>query len=329
MPEFAHPLMFVLLPLPWLLRQWLPEHSETRPAVEVPFLDRLANVSDAWPGHGVAVYRRSSAQWVVLLLAWLCLVVALAKPQRIEAPMVKEEPMRDLLLALDLSGSMETNDFQGADGRSLTRLQAAKQVLDDFLTRRDGDRVGLVLFGTAAFLQVPFTEDLELVRELLDEAQVRMLGPRTALGDAMGLAISLFERSEVSERVLIVLTDGNDTGSLVPPQRAAVIAADQGVTVHTVAMGNPEAVGEQALDEQTLIEVSEQTGGSYFHAEDRDQLERAYALLDELNPRQVETASFRPRTELYPWPLGLALVLSLLLFLPLMLRPQSSARRPT
>jgi Ca-activated chloride channel family protein len=322
MPEFAYPLMFVLVPLPWLLRRWLPGHAEPRPAVEVPFMERLTAVSGAQPGQGAAVYRRSSGQWGILLLTWLCLVTALAKPQRIEAPIVKEEPKRDLLLALDLSGSMETQDFLHPDGSALSRLDAAKQVLDDFLTRREGDRVGLVLFGSAAFLQVPFTDDLELVRELLDEAQVRMLGPRTSLGDAMGLAITLFERSEVSERVLIALTDGNDTGSRVPPQRAAGIAADQGVVIHTVAMGDPAAVGEQALDEAALTEIAEKTGGRYFHAEDREELEGVYALLDELNPRQVDTASFRPRTDLYPWPLGMALVLSLLSTLPGALRQQ-------
>ena len=140
--------------------------------------------------------------------------------------------MRDLLVALDLSGSMETADFTDPQGRQTTRLDAAQSVLDEFLSRRDGDRVGLVFFGSAAFVQAPFTADLDVVRELLGEAQVRMLGPRTMMGDAIGVAIRLFERSEVEERVLIVLTDGNDTGSMVPPVRAAEIARDSGVVIH-------------------------------------------------------------------------------------------------
>jgi Ca-activated chloride channel family protein len=308
--------MFALLPLPWLVRKLLPPHRDSRPAVQVPFLARLSAISGIPPGSGATVYRRSVWQWGLLVFAWLCLIIALARPQNLEAPIVKDQPMRDLLLALDLSGSMESEDFDGPGGKPVTRLEAARNVLDQFLARRDGDRVGLVLFGTAAFLQVPFTDDLDLVRELLDEASVRMLGPRTALGDAMGLAISLFERSEVSDRVLIALTDGNDTGSLVPPERAAAIAADQGVTIHTVAMGDPATAGEQALDEATLEAVARVTGGEYFHANDRQELLRIYELLDDLNPRQVETTSYRPRTDLHSWPLGAALVSTLLFYLP-------------
>ena len=171
-----------------------------------------------------------------------------------------------------------------------------------------------MLFGSSAFVQVPFTGDLDVMRELLDEAQVRMLGPRTVIGDAIGLSIRLFERSEVEEKVLIVLTDGNDTDSLVPPVRAAEIAADNGVVIHTVAMGDPEAAGEQALDEATLQAVADRSGGQFFRAQDRGQLEQVYGVLADLNPRQVESRSYRPRHDLFHWPLGLALVLSLLMF---------------
>jgi Ca-activated chloride channel family protein len=209
---------------------------------------------------------------------------------------------------------METEDFTGPGGEKLDRLAAVKQVLGEFLAERDGDRVGLVFFGSAAFVQAPFTDDLDVVAELLDEARVRMLGPRTMLGDAMGLAINLFERSEVDERVMIVLTDGNDTGSLVPPERAAEIARDQDIVVHTVAIGDPEAAGEQALDEETLRRIARTTGGGFYRATDREQMRAIYAELDELNPRQVETVSFRPRSELYPWPLGALLLVALAWF---------------
>jgi Ca-activated chloride channel family protein len=210
---------------------------------------------------------------------------------------------------------MDTQDFTGSDGEITDRLTAAKQVLDEFFARRDGDRISLILFGSAAFVQVPFTDDLHVVRQLLDEAQVRMLGPRTMLGDAMGLSITLFERSDVEERVLIVLTDGNDTGSLVPPDRAAEIARDSGITVHTVAMGDPAATGESVLDEATLRSVASTTGGGYFHAADRAELEDIYRRLDELNPKQVETLSYRPRQDLFQWPLGACLLGGLVLLL--------------
>lgn len=313
MLEFAYPWLFLLLPLPLLVRYLVPAHREPRVAVRVPFMDVLERLAGPRDTQHAPVHRRTRVQWLQLIVIWLAVVTAMARPQWMDQPLVREMPMRDLLVALDLSGSMDTRDFTTAEGETTDRLTAARQVLDQFLARREGDRVGLIFFGSAAYVQAPFTDDLAVVRELLDEAQVRMLGPRTVLGDAIGVAIRQFERSEVDERVLIALTDGNDTGSMVPPVRAAEIAADNGVTVFTIAMGDPEAAGEQALDEETLEAVASRTGGNYFHAEDRDELEQIYRTLDDLNPRQVESLSYRPRHELYFWPLGFALALNVLL----------------
>jgi len=322
MLTIAHPWLFLLIPLPWLVRRLLPTHHERKAAVRVPFMRRLSRLAGLQPGSGVAVARRPISQWVVLSITWLLVVFAITRPQWLEEPIIKELPMRDLLVAVDLSGSMEAEDFSDAEGNMVDRLTAVKQVLDAFFARRDGDRVGLILFGSAAFVQVPFTDDLDVVRELLGEAQIRMLGPRTMLGDAMGLAINLFERSEVDERVLIVLTDGNDTGSLVPPERAAEIARDNGVVVHTIAIGDPAAAGEQALDEKTLENIAAITSGGYFHANDRQELEEIYTHLDEINPRQVETQSYRPLTDLYDRPLAIGILITLLyiMFLEIRLR---------
>ncbi|GMR15687.1 MAG: VWA domain-containing protein [Gammaproteobacteria bacterium] len=320
MLTFAHPWLFLLIPLPGLIRKLLPAHHQRKAAVRVPFMQRLSQRVGQQPGSGVAVAKRSLTQWLVLGLAWLLVVAAIARPQWLEEPIIKELPMRDLLVAVDLSGSMEARDFTDTDGDTVDRLTAVKQVLDAFFARRDGDRVGLILFGSAAYVQVPFTSDLEVIRELLDEAQIRMLGPRTMLGDAMGLAINLFERSEVDERVLIVLTDGNDTGSLVPPERAAEIARDNGVVIYTIAIGDPTAVGEQALDEKALENIAATTGGAYFHANDTEELEAIYAHLDEINPRQVEIQSYRPLSDLYSWPLAAAMLLTLLYVMALEVR---------
>ena len=283
-------------------------------------MQRLSRLAGLQPGSGVAVAKRPLSQWLVVGLSWLLVVMAITRPQWLGEPVIKELPMRDLLVAVDLSGSMEATDFTDADGNTVDRLTAVKQVLDTFFARRDGDRIGLILFGSAAFVQVPFTDDLDVVRELLDEAQIRMLGPRTMLGDATGLAINQFKRSEVDERVLIVLTDGNDTGSLAPPERAAEIARDNGVVVHTIAIGDPTAVGEQALDEKTLENIAAITGGGYFHANDRQELEAIYDHLDDINPRQVETQSYRPLTDLYDWPLAAAMLLTLLYIMYLEVR---------
>lgn len=317
---FAHPWLFLLAPLPWIIRRLLPAHHERKAAVRVPFMQRLSRLVGLQPGSGVAVAKRPLSQWLVLSFSWLLVVMAITRPQWLGEPIIKELPMRDLLVAVDLSGSMEATDFTDAHGNTVDRLTAVKQVLDTFFARRDGDRIGLILFGSAAFVQVPFTGDLDVVRELLDEAQIRMLGPRTMLGDAMGLAINQFERSEVDERVLIVLTDGNDTGSLVPPERAAEIARDNGVVVYTIAIGDPTTVGEQALDEKTLENIADITGGGYFHANDRQELEAIYDHLDELNPRQVETLSYRPLTDLYDRPLAGAMLITLLYIMYLELR---------
>ena len=333
MLTFAHPWLFLLLPLPWLVRKLLPGHHERKAAVRVPFMQRLSRLAGLEPSSDVAVAGRRTSQWLVLSLAWILVVVAIARPQWLEEPIIKELPMRDLLVAVDLSGSMEAQDFTDTDGNVVDRLTAVKQVLDAFFARRDGDRVGLILFGSAAFVQVPFTADLDVVRELLEEAQIRMLGPRTMLGDAMGLSINLFKRSEVEERVLIVLTDGNDTGSLVPPERAAEIARDNGVVVHTIAIGDPAAVGEQALDEKTLENIAALTGGGYFHANDTEELEAIYDHLDVINPRQVETQSYRPLTDLYHWPLAASMLVTLLYMLLLEIRLrlsiQASDKKPS
>jgi Ca-activated chloride channel family protein len=290
-------------------------------------MQRLSRLAGLQAGSDVAVATRPVSQWLVLAVTWLFIVTALTRPQWLGEPVIRDIPMRDLLVAVDLSGSMEARDFTDNEGNSVDRLTAVKQVLDEFFSRRDGDRVGLILFGSAAFVQVPFTDDIDVVRELLDEAQIRMLGPRTMLGDAMGLAINLFERSEVDERVLIVLTDGNDTGSLVPPERAAEIARDNDVVVHTIAIGDPAAVGEQALDEKTLESIATTTGGGYFHADDRQELEEIYAYLDEINPRQVETQSYRPLTELYTWPLAAGMLLSLFYIMFLEIRLHVNNRK--
>jgi len=311
MLSLAYPWLLLLFPLPLVIRWLVPAYRAARPAVRLPFFRQLAEATGATPQSGAAVVRRSQVQAVLFVLVWAGLMLALARPQWLEPPVTREVPTRDLLLAVDLSGSMDTEDFTAADGRRVDRLTAVKEVLGDFLERRDGDRVGLIVFGNAAFVQAPFTQDLALVRQLLDETAPRMAGAKTAFGDAIGLGLSLFERSEVEHRVMIVLTDGNDTGSQIPPSEAAGIAATRGIVIHTVAMGDPETVGEEALDEAALRAVAEATGGQYFFAADQASLEGIYATLDRVETHDVQTLSHRPRRDLYFWPLGIAVLLVL------------------
>jgi Mg-chelatase subunit ChlD len=308
----AYPWLLVLLILPLLLDRLLPPYRQTRVGLAVPFLDRLAHLTGQQPAPGAIVVQPPLVQRVCLWGVWGCLVLSIARPQWLEPPITKTLPTRDLLLAVDLSGSMETQDFTDASGQRVDRLTAVKQVLDDFLARRKGDRVGLIFFGSAAFVQAPFTEDLDACRALLEEAQVRMAGPQTVFGDAIGLAITVFERAEgVQDRVLIVLTDGNDTNSKVPPARAAEIAHDKTITIYTVAVGDPTAAGEEKLDDETLKTVAATTGGRYYHASDRAALADIYTQLDALPTRPVQTLSYRPRLDLFYWPLAAGLLLSL------------------
>lgn len=312
MLTLAYPWLLVLLITPLLVWRLAPAHQEGTSALQTTFLARLARLTGRQPAPGAVVRPRPAFSVAIVTVVWICLVVAMARPQRLEEPIIDVLPARDMLLAVDLSGSMDTTDMIDADGQPQDRLTAVKEVLGEFLSRREGDRVGLIFFGNAPFVQAPFTDDLEACRQLLDEAQVRMAGPRTMLGDAIGKAVQVFEESEFDERVLILLTDGNDTGSLVPPAKAAEIAHDAGIVIHTIAMGDPTTTGEDAFDEETLQAVAEATGGQYFRADDRQELAGVYDELDRLTPRQVESISHRPVTDLFHWPLAIGLLASLL-----------------
>jgi Ca-activated chloride channel family protein len=311
MYTFSHPWLFLLILLPLPLRRLLPSYKESRLAIRAPWFRRVASLFGLKPARGTVIAQPKASEAIVYWILWVLVVITLARPQVLEPPVSRVLPTRDLMLLVDLSGSMDTEDFVNSQGKTVDRLTAVKEVLDDFLTRREGDRVGLIVFGNAAFVQVPFTQDLDACRLLLDETAVRMAGPRTAFGDAIGLGITLFERSEVNDRVMIALTDGNDTGSKVPPFEAAKIARDNDITIHVVGVGDPSATGEEKLDEEALAAVSATSGGRYFHAADRDELQNIYSELDRIDTREIETETYRPRTDLFHWPLAAFMIIGL------------------
>jgi Ca-activated chloride channel family protein len=324
---FNHPWLLLLLLLPLLFRRIVPAYRPTRHAIRVPWFNRISSLLQQQPETGAAIAKQKPLDRILFWLCWSLIVIALAQPLYLEEPLSRSVPTRDLMLLVDLSGSMETEDFTNTEGETVDRLTAVKGVLDDFLTRREGDRVSLVVFGNAAFVQVPFTQDLEACRLLLEETAVRMAGPRTAFGDAIGLGITLFQRSEMENRVMIALTDGNDTGSKVPPVEAAKIARDNEITVHVVGVGDPAASGEEKLDEDVLNSVASTTGGQYFHAADREDLERIYAELDKIGTRDVETQSYRPQTSLFHWPLAALMLVSLAYYGGMLLKHGVRQRR--
>ncbi|MFP6656027.1 MAG: VWA domain-containing protein [Myxococcota bacterium] len=319
MLAFELPFAFVLLALPLLVVRFFPEFRDQSQALRAPFFSRLVDLTGRLPSVGAVVLRKRGWQKIYHVIGWLLVVTALAQPVWVGDPVVKEFPARDLLLIVDLSGSMEEQDFTGTTGQRMGRLDAVKEVVTEFIERRDSDRLALAVFGQAAFLQTPFTEDREVVGALLSELQPRMAGAQTMIGDAIGLAVRLFEGSEKKNKVAILLTDGNDTGSRMPVQRAAEIAREEGITIHTIAMGDPSTVGEQALDIPVLEAVAKATGGHFFLALDREQLESVYVELDRLEPERVELLSYRPIRSLHWLPLAILLVFGGVVF-NLMLR---------
>ncbi|MFQ1800969.1 vWA domain-containing protein [Aeromonas veronii] len=328
--EFAHPHYFWLLPLPLLVFRLIPAYRTRQSAIKVPFFDLLIDLLDEPPREGATQLTASWWQRIALITVWLLAVLALAKPTIYGPPQVRERFGRDVMIVLDLSGSMAETDFSPDPGKSLSRLDAAKEVLKQFAAMRKGDRLGLILFGDAAFLQAPFTADLDTWQTLLQETDVAMAGQSTHLGDAIGLAIKVFnnndrqgqqdQNSAKREKVAIILTDGNDTGSFVSPRDAARVAAVNGVRLHTIAMGDPATVGEQALDLDTLQQLATLTGGQLFQALDTAQLTRAYQVIGELEPQRYESTRFQTRESLHHYLIAVSVVLYLTLFSLLTLR---------
>ncbi len=309
MIAFAYPWLFVLLPLPLLVWWRLPPYREPSASVRLPFFGEVADAAGLQPAAGAHVPRRNLVQHLLAPLVWALVVVALARPQFLEPPIYKTEPVRDLLLALDLSQSMDTRDFKDPSGAVEARVQAVRQVVSDFVAHRPGDRIGLIVFGDAPYPLAPFTLDHALVRTLIDDMVPGMAGASTSLGDAIGLGIKLFDNSHAAEKVLILLTDGNDTASRMPPVQAAAIAKARGVIVHAVGIGDPAATGEQKVDLDTLQRIASTTGGRYFFGADQTALASIYATLDRVTPHREKKLSWRPRRELFMWPLGAAMLL--------------------
>jgi len=310
---FAWPWAWALLPLPLLVRWLLPPRQPASPALRLP--------------HGAALVPVLAARaaprlgWLLPALAWLLLCAAAARPQQLGEAQAPPRQARQMLLAVDLSGSMAETDMRlGLD--VVDRLTAAKAVIADFLDRRAGDRVGLLVFGQRAYTLAPLTLDRETVRQQLRDTTAGLAGRETALGDAIGLAVKRLREQPPGQRVLVLLTDGVNTAGVLEPLKAAELAREEGVRVHTIAFGSagggfslfgvPVQGGGAEIDEDTLARVAAMTGGRFFRARDAQELAGIYAELDRLEPVDVAAAPARPRLERYPWPLAAALLLALL-----------------
>lgn len=309
-PHIVWPWVVLLLPLPWLLRAWLRPASPGQ-SLHLPHaglqLDEASTSSAPPLAHAL------------LAVAWLCLLGAAARPQWVGPPQSQLRSGRAMMLAVDLSGSMHTDDMRLA-GQPVSRFGAVEAIASDFIARRSGDEMGLVLFGSRAYLVTPLTYDLSAVKAQLDGAVVGLAGTETAIGDAIAVAVKRLVALPAPARVLILLTDGvNNAGSISPTQAAAAAKA-AGVRIYTIGIGAnrmtiPGFFGSQTvnpsadLDVGMLTSIAKETGGRFFRATDSGELADAYRAIDALEPMPQHGPQLRPRHELFRWPLGAALLL--------------------
>lgn len=308
--EFSHPWVFILLLLPLVINKAPWYYRSKRSALRISFkedIDAVNGLKESTSG----ISRASFWQKVLLIGVYLLIVTAMAKPQYIGEPLSKEISQREVLVSVDLSGSMATKDFKDKNGTAIDRLEAVKMVLGDFFKVREGEKIGLILFGNAAFVQAPFTQDLTALEHLLSELQIGMAGPQTALGDSIGLAVKMFQDSNVTDRMLIVMSDGDDTGSKVPPLTAAKLAKANGVSIFPIAIGDPKNAGEHPIDTETLKEIAKTTGGKFYYAWNTDELSDIYTQIDKLKPKEVKEITHRPKFDLFSYPLMAIIILML------------------
>lgn len=311
MIELTHPWVLALLPLPILAYWLLPAaRRQSGAALRVPFHSRFGELS---AGASAAAGR---AGLIVGLkaMAWSLLVLAAARPVWLGESQPISSRGRDLMLALDLSGSMEIPDFE-VQGQALDRLTVVREVAKGFVDQREGDRLGLVLFGSRAYLQAPITRDRATLTKMLDEAELGLAGEETAIGDAIGLAVKHLRERPNEERVLVLLSDGENNAGVLEPGEAADIAAAAGVKIYTIGIGSGMQMvrtpfgtrmvpGDNSLDERALAEIAEKTGGLYFRARDTAGLIAAHQQIDQLEKTEGEVVTVRPTRELFFWPLA-------------------------
>jgi len=313
MISFAWPWLFALLPLPLIIYLLPAKKSATQQSALI--MPTLINV----PSSTVSEQQKRKAPLIVLSICWLLVVIAISRPQWLGEAIDIPSEGREMMIAVDLSGSMEIEDMS-LNGRGVNRLQMLKVVLGDFIERRVSDRLGLILFADDAYMQTPMTFDRKTVKQMLDESELNLVGRKTAIGDAIALAVKRFDAKQESNKVLLLLTDGQNTAGKITPEQALELAVAKEITIYTVGIGADSMIqkslwGSQRvnpsgdLDEQSLSNIAEKTGGQYFRARDSQGMSEIYTLLDQLEPIEQEQQQMRPLSALYYWPLAFAALL--------------------
>ena len=320
--EFVYLWVFLLLPLPLIARYFFTARKHDYTQVWIPLAQGLSEQQSQ--------SQKSYLSTIIPWLTWLLLLTALAKPIWFGDPVRLQQQSRDMILSLDLSGSMQEVDMQLND-KTVDRLTLVKDLLKTFIKERHGDRLGLILFADHAYLQTPLTFDLETISQMVDETEIGLVGKRTAIGESIAMAIKRFVENKNEQRVLILLTDGANTAGTIKPLMAAKQAAKNNITIYTIGIGADEMIkrtlfGQQRvnpsadLDEKTLTEIAKLTGGQYFRARNQDELQNIYQKINELEPIDSDFLEFRPEKDLFYWPLSAAILLLSLFSVYLKLR---------
>lgn len=309
--EFSYLWVFLLLPLPLLVRHFLERKKRSFTQVWIPLADGLQQQK--------STKERPLINTIIPWLLWGLLLLAFAKPVWLDEPIRIQQESRDMILSLDLSGSMNEVDMQ-LNGKTVNRLTLVKSIIKDFVAQRDGDRLGLILFADHAYLQTPLTYDLKTVSTMVDETQIGLVGKKTAIGESIAMAIKRFVENKNEQRVLILLTDGANTSGTIKPITAAKQAAKNNIKIYTIGIGADEMIkrsffGSQRvnpsadLDEKTLSEIAKLTNGQYFRARNQDDLQKIYEEINRLQPVDSEFLEFRPEVDLFYWPLFIAILI--------------------
>lgn len=314
----AYPYALFILVLPWLVSKLPKAKPINASALTVPFFQQLLAIELQLKPNTPSLLKK-----VLLWSIWILLCLSLAKPRWVDAPIAVPQQGRDIILAIDVSGSMETPDMV-LHGKAVDRLSVVKDVANQFVDARIGDRLGLILFGSKAYLQTPLTFDQATVKNMIDDSTIKLAGPLTAIGDAIGLAIKRFSKIKSSSKVLVLLSDGTNNAGVTEPLKAAKLASERQVKIYTIGLGasslqvagffgSQEVNPSTDLDEKTLQAIAKQTGGKFFRAYNSDDLAKVYATINDLEPNTKKAGIYRPQYDLFHWPLTAAVLLTLVL----------------
>lgn len=308
--EIAHLWVFWLLPLPILVYWLLPPLRLKSASLAIPNFKKVEEYTGEKLRNSALIKRKGFFKVVFLFIIWVLLLGAISSPQLVAEPELKVKTSRNFLIVADISFSMAQKDWVN-NGQKVRRWDGVKSVMHDFIDKREGDRMGLIFFGSSAYIQAPFTPDLKTVDEMLEGADVGMAGQMTNIGKAIVKGIEMFDQDTIKTKVMLLLTDGIDAGTDILPLDAADLAKKDSILVYTIGIGDPNSGGSD-LDERTLEQISELTDAQYFRAIDSERLNEIYEELNKLEPIEFEEEEFKPKTLLYFYPLGLALFLIIL-----------------